>query len=97
MRDRAVEALLGALEAALEPRHDVDDVVVQRRELALDVGGVRDEVALAVAEHDALVGARAAQPHGSDRGQHERGERQRQRAERDDPDGARELVHAAAA
>ena len=85
--DRAVEAPLGALEPALEARHDVDDVVVQRGELALDVGGMGDEVALAVAEHDALVGAHAPQaPRRDHRRRTSADERQRERAQRDNPD-----------
>ena len=88
VRERAVEALLVDVEPALDARHDVDHPLVQRLELALDVGGVRDEIALAVAEDDALLTAaaarraataRAAPRARSARGHRRRGPRSRRR------------------
>ena len=88
MRDRAVEALLVTVEPALDARDHVDHPLVQRLELALDVGGVRDEVALRVAEDDALGAPQRAGAPPQDREHDQRDQRQDGGDERHDPGGS---------
>ena len=86
MGERAVEALLGGAQAPVEPRRGVLDERVQRPELRLQPGRVRDEVlAPALAQHGALVLADAPQAPGQRADEGERHQRQRDRAERHEP------------
>ena len=93
MRDRAVEALLGDRQPAVELLGDAADVVVQRAKRRVERGGVRDEVLLLLlAEHRALVGAQAAQLAQQDERRGRAATSARADADqRDDPDRGAEL------
>ena len=78
----------------MQPGRGILDVLVQDAELALEAGGVGDQVLNAApAEHGALIAPHAAQRHRERACGDERDERQRASGECDDPGGARQLVH----
>ncbi len=94
VRDRVVEPPLRGGHSRLEPRGHVLDVVVQRAELALQAGGVGDEVVrAALAEHDALIGPHAAEPQREDETAEQGDEGGPGGGESDDAGGAVEVVH----
>ena len=92
--DGAVEAPLGRREPRVEAGHHVADVVVERAEAAVELGGVGDEVLRRAAAQDRpLVGAQAAQrAHQHEHGD-QRDERQAAGRQRDDPRCRGEVVH----
>src|SRR5829696_2099891 len=95
--DRAVESLLGRAHAPVEPVGHRFDALVQGPEGLLERARVRDEVvAAAAAEHDALVRAQPAQTEREHHGEHERDHRDTGGAQRDQPSGFGQLVHAGA-
>ena len=59
--DRAVEPFLSDGDSAIQPRRYVDQVVVERDKLTFEVCRVSGDVALALADHEPLIAAQAAQ------------------------------------
>jgi hypothetical protein len=92
--DRAVEALLRRAETRLQAGGEVLDVAVQRAEVTVEPGGVRDEVARAVVpQDDPLVAAQARQSPRHDDHREERDHRDGGAGHGDDPGGGRQFVH----
>ena len=94
VRHGAVEALLDGRQPGLEAGREVFDVAVQRAEVAVELGGVADEVAgVALAEDDALRRAQLRDPAREHDDPQQCDHRERPGRERGDPGGGRELVH----